>query len=200
MSKAAGLTRTAGMVAFLPALLMSLVLVVSGPGNLCAQEGPSFLTFGAGKINVRFYADYFCGPCGAIEPVVEPRIADLVKRNVITITFIDAPFHTHSSLYTKYFLYILNENKEMGRILAARAALFDAARSGIKDKDRLEEFLLKKAIAFRMFDERPTLSLLQGYLREDKIDATPMMVVYREQKREVYRGGAEIQKGLESLK
>jgi hypothetical protein len=146
------------------------------------------------------YADYFCGPCASIEPVVEAKLADLVRRNVINITFIDAPFHKHSSLYARYFLYILNERKEITQILSARAALFEAAKAGVSEREKLEEFLQKKSITFRPYEDRPTLAVLEGYMREDKITATPVMVVYRGVKKEIYNGTAEIPWGLESLK
>jgi thiol:disulfide interchange protein DsbA len=48
------------------------------------------LAFGKGKVEVKLYSDYFCGACKNLEPNVEYLIADLVQRNIITITFVDA--------------------------------------------------------------------------------------------------------------
>ncbi len=186
-----------------PIILAAVLMVVVGffaADSGWGQDPISFLSFGNGKIKVRFYADYFCGPCASIEPVTEAKVADLVKRNVINITFVDAPFHTHSSLYARYYLFILNERKEITQILAARAALFEAAKANIAERDKLEEFLKKKGIAFKLFDERPTLGTFEGYMREDKINSTPVMVVIRGGKKEVYTGTTEILKGLETLK
>lgn len=125
---------------------------------------------------------------------------DLVKRNVINLTFVDAPFHKHSSLYARYFLYIQNEKKRITYTLAARTALFEAAGSGIVEKDKLEEFLRSRKIAFKPFDEKSFFTTLEGYMLEDKITATPIMVIYRSVEKEVYKGTNEILKGLESLK
>ena len=89
----------------------------------------SLFSFGKGKTQVRLYADYFCGPCRNLEPKIEYLISDLVKRNIITIIFIDAPFHKYSSLYAKYFLYIINDKKEISHALKARSMLFEASKS-----------------------------------------------------------------------
>jgi len=180
-------------------LLLTPILPVSA-GASTDVVGLSFLSFGTGKIQVRIYADYFCGPCSSIEPLIEAKIADLVKRKVINVTFVDAPFHKNSMLYVRYYLYILNEKKEIGHILAARAALFEAAKANIVDKSKLEDFLQKKGIPFRPFDEQPTLAIMERYTQEDKVNATPMMVVYRGFKKEVYNGTTEIPQGLDSLK
>jgi protein-disulfide isomerase len=61
------------------------------------QQATGFMTsFGAGKIKVTLYSDYFCGPCRAAEPRIEPIIKTLVQNNKINITFIDVPFHKYS--------------------------------------------------------------------------------------------------------
>jgi hypothetical protein len=179
--------------------LFTPVLLTAAPAS-GDVEGLSFLAFGTGKIQVRIYTDYFCAPCSSIEPVIEAKVADLVKRKVINVTFVDAPFHKNSMLYVRYYLYILNEKKDIGHILAARAALFEAAKANIVDKTKLEEFLQKKGIPFRPYDEQPTLAIMERYTQEDKVNATPMMVVYRGLKKEVYSGTAEIPLGLDSLK
>ena len=186
-------------------LLTPLVWAASpdaGPGS--DYQTPSL---GSGKIKVRLYADYFCWPCRLMEPKVEPIIADLVKRNVITITFIDAPFHEYSSLYTKYFLFIYREKRDSDHILKARDVLFEASRGNVKegvqpvtDPQRLEEELAKKGIRFRSFDVIPVFHVLEEYLKEDKITETPTCVIFKGGKREAYKGGADIIKALTSLK
>ena len=158
------------------------------------------LSFGRGPVEAKLYSDYFCSACKALEPNLEYRITDLVRRDIITITFVDVPMHRHSAMYARYFLYILNDKKEIGRALKARSALFEAAQQNITDKDRLEEFLAKKGFKMKPFDVSSVFTVLQGYLREDKINATPTCVTSRDDKKELHRGVASITKMFEGLK
>jgi hypothetical protein len=173
---------------------------------LQAPEGMA-PSLGSGKVKVRLYTDYFCAPCRALEPKIEPIIADLVKRNAATVTFIDAPFHKYSPLYTKYFLFICREKKDPNAILRARNLLFEASwqrtKEGqpvIADQNKLEEFLTKNGIKFKPYDAKPVFTVLEALLREDKIMETPMCVIMNGDKREVFRGGAEIIKGLTGIR
>jgi thiol:disulfide interchange protein DsbA len=160
----------------------------------------TFFSFGNGPMKVRLYADYFCGPCGSLEPKLENVINDLVKRNIINITFVDTPFHTYSPLYVRYFLYILNERKDLKHALFARNMLFEAAKSKVIEKEGLEAFLHKKGIRMKPFDVKPIFTILQGYLKEDKINSTPTCVVYSGEKKEIFNGAADIIKALGSLR
>jgi len=184
---------------FLLVVLCGLLLGQPQPDCADAKE-MSLLAFGSGKTDVRLYTDYFCGPCGASESKIEHPILDLVTKNAITVTFVDTPFYKYSSLYVRYFLYILNEKKELHHALAARAALFEAARAKIYEQGKLEAFLRAKGIGFRPFDVKPVFNMLQGYLREDKINATPSCVIRNGGKKEVHSGGENILKALEALK
>ncbi len=158
------------------------------------------LSFGKGKVEVRLYSDYFCSACKAVEPNIEYLLADLVKRNVITITFIDTPLHKESALYDRYFLYILNARKEISHALKARSVLFEAAQQNITDKEKLEARLASKGIRFKAFDARPVFTTLQQYLTADRIRATPTCVVISGDKKDFYQGGPNITRALESLK
>jgi hypothetical protein len=168
-------------------------------GAVSAQE-MSLLTFGKGKIQVRLYTDYFCGPCSNLEPKIEYLLTDLIRRDIIAITFVDVPFHKYSSFYAKYFLYILNEKKEISHILKARATLFEAARNSIYDQDNLETFLQKKGFSFKTFDTKPVFNILQHYLQEDQINSTPTCVILDGKRREIVSGSDNIAKALEKLK
>jgi thiol:disulfide interchange protein DsbA len=156
-------------------------------------------TFGTGKIQVRIYTDYFCGPCSKLEPRIDQLLPKLIQKNKITVTFIDTPVHSQTMLYARYFLYILKEKSELKYILHARAILFQAAKSGINEKEKLEEFLQKKKIRFRPFDTKPTYAVLNAYLAQDRIDRTPTCVIYDGDKKGVYKGEQEIVQALELL-
>ena len=169
------------------------------PVAVSAQE-MFLLSFGKGQIQVKLYADYFCGPCRKLEPKIEYLISDLVKRGSITITFIDAPFHKYSSLYTKYFLYILNEKKDISRALKARTVLFEGAKDNIFEGEKLETFLQKQGIKFKPFDVKPVFTVLQNYLREDSITSTPTCVIVDNNKKEVFAGTDNIVKALENIR
>lgn len=160
-------------------------------------------TFGTGKVMVRIYTDYFCGPCANAEPKIEPIISELVRKNVITLTFVDTPIHPPTSLYARYFLFILNEKNEFDHALRVRALLFKAAKSNIVDKEKLEEYLKKNNVQCKLMDLKPTLAVLNGYLQELQANggvSTPSCMINDGGKRSVYRGGANIVKALELLR
>ncbi len=157
-------------------------------------------SFGMGKINVRLYTDYFCSPCRAMEPKIEPILAELVKKNNINITFIDTPLSKASILYARYFLYIMNENKDFDHALLARSALIGASLEKITEEAKLEEYLRDKGIKSKPFDIKPVFNFLNNYLKEDKIQSTPTCVIDRDGKTEKYTGGPDIVNALENLK
>jgi len=158
------------------------------------------LAFGKGKTEIKLYSDYFCGACKNLEPNVEYLISDLVARDVVTITFVDTPMHRLSTLYARYFLYILNAKKEIRHALKARRALFEAAQKNISDSGKLEDFLASKGLKWKPFDVAPVFSVLQGYLRSDTINATPTAVTLRDGARKVHQGVPNITRMLEGLK
>ncbi|MGD0233863.1 MAG: thioredoxin domain-containing protein [Syntrophorhabdales bacterium] len=157
-------------------------------------------SFGNGKVKVRIYTDYFCGPCSHLEPQLEGVLAHLVSKGLANITFIDTPIHAPTPTYARYFLYILNEKTDFDYVLRIRAILFGAAKNNITEKEKLEEYLLKNQVRFRQLDTKPTFTALQRYLDEDGINSTPTVVIYNGQNKGVYKGGPEILKALEQLK
>ncbi len=160
----------------------------------------SLVTFGTGKTKVWLYSDYFCGACSKLEPNLDAIMVDLAKKNSITLTFVDSPIHRYSPLYARYFLYILNEKKDLHHALSTRALLFEAAKAKIADEEKLRAFLTSKGIAFKAFDVKPVFSALQARLMEDKIKATPTCVIIREDQRESFEGVEDITKALKKLK
>jgi thiol:disulfide interchange protein DsbA len=155
--------------------------------------------FGVGKINVRLYTDYFCPPCRAMEPDAEPLIAELIKKKRISITFIDTPFYRHSALYARYFLYAVNEKKEIEHIFAARSALIEAAKQNIGEPGKIETFLNQKGIKIKPFDPKPVFEFFGKAFKEDGINSTPTIVIERSGSKEKATGGPEILKALKQL-
>jgi protein-disulfide isomerase len=156
-------------------------------------------TFGQGPIKVRLYADYFCPPCRALSPKIGPVLADLVKRNIITLTFIDTPFYQYSSMYARYFLYAMQEKKDIDTALAVRNVLFSASGANITNTTKLEETLKNKGIAFKTFEVKPIFDLYGTQLQSDKVEATPSCVIEQNGKKELFVGDGDIPKALEKL-
>jgi thiol:disulfide interchange protein DsbA len=177
-----------------------LFLLIFAIAETVSAQDMSLFAFGKGKIQVRLYADYFCGPCSRLEPKIEYLISDLVKRNIITITFIDMPLHKHSMLYAKYFLYVLNNKKTLDHALKTRDALFEAAKIPIDEEEKLEAFLQKKGFRLKIFDTKPAFAILQNYIRDDLMNSTPTCVILKGNTKEVFGGEENILKGLEKLK
>ncbi len=184
-------------------MVIALVLfsiVFRGSATPAYADDTPLSAFGKGKVAVRLYTDYFCSPCKAMEPSLEPVITDLVQKNIVTFTFVDTPFYQLSSLYVRYFLYALNEKKDFGHGIAVRNALIEASNKKIGDAAKLEEFLKEKGIKIKPFDPKPTFDLFGKYLRDDKIKATPSCVIEKDGKMETSVGGFDIIQALQKLK
>jgi len=173
------------------ALFLGFILFLvlfHGSANPVYAADTLLSSFGNGPVNVRLYTDYFCKPCSALEPKLEPVINELVNKGRITITFIDTPVHKDTTLYAKYFLYILNEKKELNYALRARAVLFEAAKQKIIDSKRLEAFILQKGIKMKPFDVKSTFGVLSSYLNGDNIKSTPTCIIDNKGKKETFTG------------
>ncbi len=157
-------------------------------------------TFGTGKVQVRLYTDYFCGPCSHMEPKIERTLKDLVRRNVVTLTLVDTPIHTLTPLYARYFLYAVNHDRRFGEVLRSRAVLFGAAGQKIVEREKLEEYLKAHDVKFKETDPRPTFAALSALMREDKIASTPTCVIVENGKKSSFSGDTEIEGALGLLK
>jgi protein-disulfide isomerase len=165
-------------------------------------QGPAapFPTYGAGAVQVRLYTDYFCPPCRAMEPPVEPVLKDLLKRKVITLTLVDIPFRRYSPLYAQYFLYALKGKNDLEHALKVRNILFEAAASThITTKEQLEEIFKSKRITFTAFDPKPAFNRYNVMITEDNILSTPTCIIIRGGKKEAFAGTQEILKALKHL-
>ena len=184
------------------AVLGLLLFVVFFNGSVTpafAQE-PLKPSFGNGRIHVRIYSDYFCNPCSKLDPEIAAPLANLVKKNVIRVTFVDTPVHEHTPLYTRYFLYALNEKKDIDYANKVRHTLFQAAALNISDREQLEAYLKKDGIKFKVYDPTPTFQLLTGYLAEDKVRSTPTAVIIDSGRKQMVRGPANIAKAIGEIK
>jgi thiol:disulfide interchange protein DsbA len=169
-------------------IIVSFLMVFVGaafgesiPGE--TKDNLPFPSYGSGKVIVRVYTDYFCPPCRAAEPELEPLLIDLVKSKKITVVFVDTPIYKNSQSYARYFLYALNKTNDLEHAIRARSILFEAAANKVY-KDSLEEFLKGKGIGFTTFDATHVLKRLNALLQEDKVDATPSCVIVKDGKSE----------------
>jgi thiol-disulfide isomerase/thioredoxin len=157
-------------------------------------------SFGTGKTKVRLYTDYFCNPCRTLEPQIEPLLTELVKRNIINLTFVDTPFSKYTPLYTRYLLYALNEKKTLEQALWTRTVLIGASFENITDQAKLEEVLKNNGVKFKPFEVKSTFEILNRYISGDKVRSTPTCVIVQEDKMSQYTDETQIIKALERLK
>jgi hypothetical protein len=112
------LNRTRKWLTIISMTLALILFFLFFEGSVTPSYSGDFVipTFGEGKANVRLYTDYFCPPCRAMEPDAEPLLAELVKKNKIALTFIDTPLYQYSSLYARYYLYAMNEKRNLNTL------------------------------------------------------------------------------------
>jgi hypothetical protein len=180
--------------------LLLFVVFFDGSVTPAFAEEPLQPSFGNGRIHVRVYSDYFCNPCSKLDPEIAAPIANLVKKNVIRVTFVDTPVHEHTALYTRYFLYALNEKKDIDYANKVRHTLFQAAAQNISNREQLEVYLKKNGVRFKVYDPSPTFQFLTGYLSEDKVRSTPTAVIIDSGRKQVVKGSANIAKAIGELK
>ncbi|MGD0229305.1 MAG: thioredoxin domain-containing protein [Syntrophorhabdales bacterium] len=186
-----GLAAAIGFLAFL--------LFFKGSATPVYGDEVLFPSFGKGKVQVRLYTDYFCGPCSRMEPKIEPLLKELIYNNTITLTLVDTPIHAATPLYARYFLYMLNEDRGFDQALRSRKILFEAAGDKIGEKERLEAYLKTRDVKFKEIDARPTFAALSALINEDRIGATPTCVIITNGKKKIFGGEAEITAALGRL-
>jgi hypothetical protein len=74
------------------------------------------------------------------------------------------------------------------------------AKENLTEAEKIEEYLKKKGIKIKQFDVKPVFSVFKNHLEADNINSTPTCVIERNGKKEVFKGGDDILKSLESLK
>jgi hypothetical protein len=181
-------------------IVLSFAVFFVEPVTPAFAEEPLKPSFGNGRVHVRIYSDYFCHTCSKLDPEISATIANLVKKNVIRVTYIDTPVSQNTVLYARYFLYALNEKKNIDYANRVRHLLFQAADRNITDREKLEEYLKRNGVKYKAYDPTPTFSFLTGYLTEDQIRKTPTVVIIDSGRRQVVRGPANIVKAIGEIK
>jgi len=152
-----------------------LLFVVFFDGSVTPRYAAEPLkpSFGNGRIHVRLYSDYFCNPCSKLDPEIAKPLANLVKKNSIQVTFVDTPFRPETVLYARYYLYALNEKKDIDYANKVRHVLFQAAALNITERERLEDHLKKSGIRYKVYDPTPTFSIFNGYITRTRSARRP---------------------------
>jgi len=158
-------------------------------------------TYGTGKVQVRLYTSYFCSPCRAVEPYIEPLVQDLVKRNIITLTYVDIPSSKTSVEYASAFLKAVHGKSDVKMAISARKLLISAAESGITERSVLECYLKGKGVALvKTCDPEYTFRVYNQYMKQDRITATPTCVIVDAAgKKTTFHGGQKILDALKKL-
>ncbi len=181
-------------------LVTNLILwLMAGVGS-AAEQNPPFPSYGSGPVEVRLYTDYFCPPCRAIEPDVEPILKELLKKDTISLTLVDVPFNQHTPLYARNFLYAIKENNALEHVLRIRNLLMEAATNkDMTTQGHIEEMFKEKGVAYGVWDPKPIFDRYNALLREDKINATPTCVIIKNGEKKVFVGGQDIMNALKAL-
>jgi uncharacterized membrane protein len=182
--------------------LVFFLLAFSGTTTPSAAVDSPIPAYGRGPVEVRIYTDYFCEPCRAEEAEVTARVAALVERGLIRVTFVDTPVHDETVLYAGRFLSALNAEKDGGLplVLRLRAALFEAAGQGIRTPSELDAFLKRKGIPLKPLDTAPAFKAYGNLLKEDRILSTPTCVIVGPGGKRTFTGRQEIIKALQEIK
>jgi len=190
-------TRKSFLMSFIAVFVMGWAAT---PVSALEQDGP-FPAYGSGPVQVRMYADYFCPPCGQVEPMADPILKDLLKKNAIRLTMIDVPFSSNTALYAKYYLYALKARNEADHSLRVRHLLFETASGSdrVIDSEGMEKLYKAKNIPFTVFEAKPVLNRYNQFIQEDKIDTTPTCIIEKYGKKEKVVGKDEIVNALKKL-
>jgi thiol:disulfide interchange protein DsbA len=165
-------------------------------------EKEAIPSYGQGPREVLIFSDYFCPPCQALEPKLEPVLDELYKQGIAKIRFVDTPMHKETPLFAKFYLYAAKVAPDYRAAVRARQVLFAlAGKENVFWMDeRIEEAFRKEKIPFTPFDFRTVQPELNRLIREYKVDSTPTCVILSPGKKaQKFTGADDILKGLKSL-
>jgi thiol-disulfide isomerase/thioredoxin len=179
-----------------------LVFVCSGiPADGADHE--TIPSYGRGPCEVLVFSDYFCPPCRALEPKLEPVLDALYKQGNVKIRFVDTPMHKETPLFAKFYLYAAKAAPDYRAAMRARKVLFALAgkENVIWTDERIGEAFRREKVAFTPFDFRTAEPELNRLIREHRVDSTPTCVIKRsDSDTRKYVGEMEILKGLAAIR
>lgn len=187
----------ASLMLFCMALVL-LILPATGP--YARGQGVFFPQYGSGPVEVRIYSDYFCPPCRSMKPQMDPVLQDLLKRDIITLIWVDTPFYRHSALYARFLLYALMAKSDSDHASFVRNVLNEAASGRqVTTEAHIEALFKSKGIPYTTIEVGPVFERYNALIKEDQINATPTCVMIKAGKKEKIIGGPEIIAALKRL-
>ena len=182
-------------------VFLMVLIGLSAAGSGWAEErNQPFPSFGSGAVEVRLYTDYFCPPCRAMEPGVEPILKELLRKNAIRLILVDVPLSRFTPLFARNFLYALKKDNGFEHALRVRKLLMEASTSKeITTQERIEALFKEKGIASGVWDPKPAFDRYNALLQEDKISATPSCVMIKNGQKKTFVGGEDILNALKAL-
>ena len=187
----------------LPVIFCYLFITFISPAPAVDTDKGSIPSYGKGPYEVLIFSDYFCPPCQALEPKLEPVLDELYAKGSVKITFVDTPMHRETPLFAKFYLYAAKAAPDYRAAVRARQVLFALA---VKDHvfwmdERIEEAFQKEKIAFTPFDFHTVQPELNRLIRENRVDSTPTCVILSPgAKAQQYTGVGDILKGLAAIR
>lgn len=179
-----------------------LVLIIS-IAPAAGAEKEAVPSYGQGPREVIIFSDYFCPPCQALEPKLEPILDALYKQGNVKIRFVDTPMHKETPLFAKFYLYAAKATPDYRSAMRARQVLFALARKEnvFWMDERIEEAFRKEKISYTPFDFRSVQPALNGLIKQHRVDATPTCVILSPGKKaQKFIGPDDIMKGLDTIR
>jgi thiol-disulfide isomerase/thioredoxin len=190
------------LVFLLPIVVCCLFIAFISPAPAVDADKGSIPSYGNGLHEILIFSDYFCPPCQALEPKLEPVLDKLYKQGRVKVTFVDTPMHRETPLFAKFYLYAAKAAPDYRAAVRARQVLFAlAGKENVFWMDeRIEEAFRKEKVAFTPFDFRTAQPELNRLIREHRVDSTPTCIILSPGKMaKKYTGADDILKGLTSL-
>jgi thiol-disulfide isomerase/thioredoxin len=203
------MTRTALKKAYLflafllPVVFCYLFITFISTAPAVNADKGSIPSYGQGPHEILIFSDYFCPPCQALEPKLEPVLDELYKQGSVKITFVDTPMHRETPLFARFYLYAAKAAPDYRAAVRARQVLFALA---VKEHvfwmdERIEEAFRKEKIAFTPVDFSTAQPELNRLISEYRVDATPTCVILSPgAKAQKYTGAGDIMKGLGTIR
>jgi thiol-disulfide isomerase/thioredoxin len=183
-------------------VFLCLLVIICSIAPAIGAEKEAVPSYGQGPHEVLIFSDYFCPPCQALEPKLEPVLDELYKQSIAKIRFVDTPMHRETPLFAKFYLYAAKAAPDYRAAMRARQVLFALAgkENVLWMDERIEEAFRKEKIAYTPFDFRAAQPELNRMIREHRVDSTPTCVILSPGKNaQKFTGADDILKGLKSL-